>query len=371
MTQENFSDVVVVGAGIAGLALGAHLARAGLSVRVLEAEERPGYHATGRSAAFWLESYGGAAVMPLSAASRGFLDQPPANFSARGFLKPRGAIHLARTGDAAAFEALPRGTVTEALSAERLRSMIPGLRKEWSLGMAEPSCREIDVAGLHQAYGASLARAGGKVTCSARLAEGRIEGGRWMLRTEDGRSFEAGDVVNAGGAWADEVARACGVEPLGFTALRRTMVQLRVEREGMAELPLVSDARGSFYVRGEGANSVWLSPHDEEPSAPCDAAPEELAVATAIARLEEAVDWTIAAVTRKWAGLRTFAPDRLPVMGRDPDCPSFFWYAGQGGTGIQTQPAAAALARALFLDKAPTGTARGLSARAFLPERLR
>ncbi|MCJ8190185.1 NAD(P)/FAD-dependent oxidoreductase [Sphingomicrobium aestuariivivum] len=371
MSEENASDVLIVGAGIAGLALGAHLARAGLSVRVLEAEERPGYHATGRSAAFWLESYGGAAVMPLTAASRGFLDQPPANFSARGFLKPRGAIHLARGGDEAAFDALPPGTATERLGPERLRTMIPGLREDWSLGLAEPSCREIDVAGLHQAYAASLARAGGTVTCGARVADGRIEDGRWTVRTEDGRVFHARDLVNAAGAWVDEVAGACGIAPLGFTPMRRTMVQLRIEREGVADLPLVSDARGTFYFRGEGTDSVWLSPHDETASTPCDAAPEELAVAEAIARLEEVVDWKIAAVTRKWAGLRTFAPDRLPVIGRDPGCPSFFWYAGQGGTGIQTQPAAAALARALFLGKAPTGTAKGLTARAFLPERFR
>ncbi|MCJ7422072.1 NAD(P)/FAD-dependent oxidoreductase [Sphingomicrobium astaxanthinifaciens] len=364
-------DVAIVGAGIAGTALGAHLARRGLSVCVLEAEPQPGYHATGRSAAFWLESYGGAAVLPLSRASRDFLDQPPANFSARGFLRPRGAIHLARGGGEDAFAALPAEATTEPLDPDRLAALIPGLRPEWRHGVAEPSCREIDVAGLHQAYRASLVRAGGRIECNAELVAARQAGGGWAIRLADGRELRAARLINAAGAWADRVAERCGLAPLGMAPKRRTMVQLRVAGIEARRLPLVSAIDGSFYFRGEGAHSVWLSPHDEVDSPPCDAAPEELAVATAIDRLEAVVDWTIEAVERKWAGLRTFAPDRVPVIGADPDCPSFFWYAGQGGTGIQTQPAAAALARALFLGEPPAGIAAGIDPAPFAPSRLR
>ena len=370
MSGKISSDAVVVGAGIAGLAIGAHLARRGLDVVVIEAEEVPGYHATGRSAAFWLESYGGEAVRPLSLASRGFLEQPPANFSARGFLRPRGAIHVARKGDPQPFAALPDAVATEPLDPARLRTLVPGLRPQWTQGLAEPSCREIDVAGLHQAYAASFRRAGGTIRIGARLAAGRFADERWTIRLEDGGEIAAAHLVDAAGAWADEVAERCGVKPLGFVPMCRTMLQLRVDRDDCRSLPLVADARGQFYFRGEGERTIWLSPHDEDPCAPCDAAPAELAVATAIDRFEHVVDWSIEAVERKWAGLRTFAPDRVPVIGRDPRQPAFFWYAGQGGTGIQTQPAAAALARALFLGEEPGGTASGLDGAPFSPARF-
>ena len=141
--------------------------------------------------------------------------------------------------------------------------------------------------------------------------------------------------------------------PLGITPKRRTMVQLRVGRSGLRALPLVADAAGSFYFKGESDRSIWLSPHDEIDSAPCDAAAEEIDVATAIARFEEVVDWPVEVVERRWAGLRSFAPDRVPGYGFDRRQPGFFWCAGQGGFGIQTAPAAAALAAALLLGEQP------------------
>ncbi|WP_343346689.1 FAD-binding oxidoreductase [Sphingomicrobium sp. XHP0239] len=370
MNEQTSFDTVVVGAGIAGAAIGAHLARRGLSVLLIEAEERPGYHATGRSAAFWLESYGGEAVVPLSAASRAFLDQPPANFSPHGFLKPRGAIYIAREGRSAPFAHLPEGPIYEPLDPQRLRSLVPGLRSEWSQGLAEPSCREIDVAALHQAYLASFTRAGGELRCGAGLDRGVWDEGGWSLRLADGRTVRADRIVDAAGAWADDVAERCGVAGLRIEPKCRTMLQLRIAQMECRALPLVNDADGRFYFRGAGDHSVWLSPHDELESVPCDAAPEELAVATAIDRLQQVVDWRIEAVERKWAGLRTFAPDRVPVIGWDAHQPGFFWYAGQGGTGIQTQPAAAALARAIFLEDEPAGLVEGIDTGPYDPARF-
>ena len=173
-------------------------------------------------------------------------------------------------------------------------------------------------------------------------------------------------LVNAAGAWADEVAALAEVPPLVITPYRRTVVQLRTAPAPPAELPLVLDLGGQFYFKPE-AGKLWLSPHDEAPSPPCDAAPEELAVAEAIDRFEGVVDWQIERVEHKWAGLRSFAPDRLPVYGFDPGHPRFFWCVGQGGFGIQTAPAAADLAARLLLGEAP-GT---VDPAPFLPGRFR
>ena len=158
-------------------------------------------------------------------------------------------------------------------------------------------------------------------------------------------------MVNAAGAWADDLARRADVSPLGIEPKRRTMVQLRVARSGLKDLPLVDAADGTFYFKGESDRSVWLSPHDEIPSDPCDAAPEEEDIAIAIDRFEKVVDWPIERVERSWAGLRSFAHDRLPVYGFDRAAPRFFWCVGQGGLGIQTSPAAAAIAAALLLEE--------------------
>ena len=168
--------------------------------------------------------------------------------------------------------------------------------------------------------------------------------------------MSAAILVNAAGAWADSVAQACGVAPLGIAPKRRTMVQLRVGRSGLKDLPLVDDADGTFYFKGEGDRTLWLSPHDEIATEPCDAAPDEIDVALAIDRFERVVDWPVERVERSWAGLRSFAPDRLPVYGFDADAPGFFWCVGQGGFGIQTSPAAAKLAASLLLEDAPDPT---------------
>ena len=340
-------DFAIVGAGIAGASLAAGLAVHG-SVVLLEAEDRPGYHATGRSAAFWTESYGGPLVYPLTDASFDFLNDG-------GFLAPRGALTLARAEEAeglgafiAEFTAL--GVAVQPLTRAELDERIAGLRDEWVLGAYEPDCCDIDVAALHQLWLGQAAAGGAQLVCRARLAAAVRQDGVWQLTLEDGRSFSAGVLVNAAGAWADDVARLSGLGPLGIQPYRRTMCQLRLGHAVPQDLPLTLGFDGSYYFRPEGAR-LWLSPHDEIPSAPCDAAPEEIDVALAIDRFEQVVDWPVEALEHKWAGLRSFAPDRLPVYGFDPRCEGFFWFAGQGGFGIQTAPAAADLAVRLLLGQ--------------------
>jgi D-arginine dehydrogenase len=340
-------DIVVVGAGMAGASLAAALAD-DARVLLIEAEAQPGYHATGRSAAFWTESYGGTGVQPLTTASGPFLRE-------NGFLAPRGALTIGRTGREANVEAFGRsfaglGVRVEMLDREALAARIPGLRSEWTMGAMEPDCCDIDVAGLHQHYLTVAQRAGAALWRSAQLAITHRESDGWRLTMADGREARCDMLVNAAGAWADVAAQIAGIAPLGIAPFRRTIAQLRVGPAVPADLPLVLDLDEKFYFKPE-AGRLWLSPHDETPSPPCDAAPEEIDVATAIDRLGAVVDWQVERVEHRWAGLRSFAPDRLPVYGFDPADPRFFWFAGQGGFGIQTAPAAAELAARLLLGK--------------------
>lgn len=363
-------DIVVVGGGIAGISLGAELARHG-SVLVLEREASAGYHATGRSVAFWEESYGGRAVQPLTTASGPLLRHPDPDFADHSFLTPRGTLHVGRAQDEGARDRL----LADFAGRVDLRqvdpaSLIAGLRPEWTLGVLEPGVGDIDVAALHQAWMRLLRRRGGALRLSTGLERAQREAGGWLV--DIGREkIACGILVNAAGAWADDVAARSGVAPLGITPLRRTVVQLRVPAMPAADLPLVMDLGGQFYFKPEGEGRVWLTPHDEEPSLPCDAAPEELAVAQAIARFETVVDWPVAAVERRWAGLRSFAPDRAPVYGFDPDEPGFFWFAGQGGFGIQTAPAAALLGASLVTGEAAADPVAGIDVARYTAGRFR
>lgn len=366
-------DILIVGAGMAGASLGAELARHA-SVLLLEMEVQPGYHATGRSVAFWTESYGGPAVQPLTSASGPLMRMPDPVFSERGFLRPRGAIHIGHDDGLAAREAILHAFAESdvamfPLGAADLRQRIPGLRPGWTVGLSEPSTADIDAAGLHAAYLRALKRAGGEVLTSTRLLSARRDGDGWRVETSAG-SFSCGALANAAGAWADDVARACGVAPIGIAPLRRTVVQLRTDPAPRDDLPLVIDLMERFYFKPDGAGRIWLSPHDEAPAQPCDAAPEELAVAEAIDRFQKVVDWRIEAVERKWAGLRSFAPDRLPVYGFDPLARGFFWFAGQGGFGIQTAPAAAKLGAALLTGVAGYESVAAIDPTPYLPDRF-
>lgn len=334
------TDVIVIGAGMAGASLAAELAGSA-SVLILEAEAQPGYHSTGRSAAFWSESYGGPMIRPLTASSGPLLAD---------HLSPRGAIHLADAAGRGALEALAADfpDLLQPLDRTALDAAIPGLRPGWDRGLAEPSCADIDVAGLHAAFLGAARRAGAELVTGVRVEAIAREGGRWRIGPHS-----ADVLVDAAGAWADEVAILAGERPVGIRPYRRTIAQLRVDPPAPPNLPLIVDAAGRFYFKPESGGRLWLSPHDETPCDPCDCAAEEIDVAVAIDRLERVVDWRVAAVERKWAGLRSFAPDRLPVYGFAPGGRGFFWCAGQGGFGIQTAPAAAKLAAALLLGRTP------------------
>jgi D-arginine dehydrogenase len=289
-------------------------------------------------------------------------------------LSPRGALYVGRAEDEAEIEAFisrfaESGDSIERLGRAALERQVPGIRPAWQHAISEPACADIDVAGLHQHYLARARTGGVELRCRARLEAAEREGEGWRLSFGSAGEVRARILVNAAGAWADPAARIAGANPLGVEPLRRTVAQLRVAPAPPRELPLVLDISGAFYFKPEHGK-LWLSPHDETPCAPCDAAPEELDVALAIDRFEQVVDWRIEAVEHKWAGLRSFAPDRLPVYGFDMSVPGFFWFAGQGGFGIQTAPAAARLGAQLLLGLPRDAMTEGLVPELYAPIRF-
>src|SRR5512139_430695 len=324
-------DVLIVGGGIAGASLGARLAGE-LRVMIVEAEDMCGRHATGRSAAFWQASLGGETPeRKLSLASKSMFDSNWPG-SATPLLRTRGAVHLTGPSGEEFHDNAGLGKEYAPVHLDRrdLDRLIPGMGPQWTGAWFEASCADIEVAAFHNACLAAVRRKGGLIRTDASLLSANPNGGGWMVETSAG-TIKAEVLINAAGAWGDQVAERAGVTPVGLTAKRRTIVQLRVGRTGLRDLPFVTDLHDSFYFKGEGDNSVWICPLDETPVAPCDVAPEDLDVAMAIDRFEKAVEWPVEAVERKWAGLRTFAPDDGMKFGFDPSAEHFFWSVGQGG----------------------------------------
>jgi D-arginine dehydrogenase len=364
-------DIAIIGAGIAGASVAWSLAQRapGLKVVLVEAESQPGYHTTGRSAAFWVESYGGPGIVPLTRAGKPFFDAPPPGFRAP-LLTPRAGLFIAPPDN----DDFPGGAL-ETMAAEfdeggvaytrmdaAMLAASPAaamLRPEWrTRGLWQDGGSDIDVAALHQGYlrGREVAR-DARVTGIARTGDG------WRLATAAGE-IAARTIVNAAGAWGDEVAALAGVKPLGLRPLRRSMAVLVTDPPPPADLPVVLDAAGRFYFKPDSGR-LWLSPHDETPDVAHDVRPDDMDIAVVIDRFEQASPAKVKRLESSWAGLRTFAPDRLPVFGFDRAVPGFFWCVGQGGVGIQTAPAAGDLCAALLLGEAPP-----LDPAAWLPARF-
>ena len=342
--------VVVIGGGIAGVSVAAELART-TSVTLLEAEATLAHHTTGRSAAMYLPGYGNAVVRALTAASRADFDAL-SDEAGTPILTPRSTVWVAGPDEVADLAAHAAGN--EALrptGPEEVVALCPVLRPERiGGGLVDDAGSDIDVGVLHQAYVRRLTRAGGTIVREARIDRiDRRAGGGWRVAVGD-RVWEADLLVDAAGAWADEVAVLAGRAPVGLRPLRRTLFTSPVAAE-VAPGPMVSDVHDRWYFRVD-AGVALVSPADETPSPPCDARPEELDVARALEAVDEVTTLGLRSVRTAWAGLRTFAPDRSPVVGPGPDDPTFVWSAGQGGYGLQMAPALARTAAALALGRA-------------------
>ena len=367
------ADVIVIGAGMAGASVAAELAPH-CRVIVLEAEDQPGRHSTGRSAAMFFESYGNETVRALTRASRAFLEHPPEGFATFPLLRPRDALIVGDAGQVPRLEAIvaePDATATLRLvDAATAMSRCPILRRErLAAAVLDESGHDMDVAAIHQGYLRLARRAGAELLLDAR--DLRIErGAGWRLHTSAGE-FHAPVVVNAAGAWADVVAALAGVRTIGLQPMRRSVAMLPAPAGiDIDAWPMVIGVDEDFYFKPD-AGQLLLSPANEDPSPPCDAVPEELDIAIAVDRFERATTLPVVRVLRRWAGLRSFVADRSPVVGFDADGDGFFWFAGQGGYGIQMAPALARVAAAQILRRPmPDDVQReGLASAALSPAR--
>ena len=371
-------DFIVVGAGMAGASLADALATAG-PVALLEAEPHPGYHTTGRSAALFAPNYGSPTFTALTRASREFFGAAPAEFFAAPLLRPRGALYLARAAQRARLAAevatmRAHGAEIEELTPGAARAQLPLLRPGYLAAAAlERAVYDIDVEALFQGFLRRGRARGVRLLTNQRLEEPpQRHGGLWQLKA-GAEALAAPVVVNAAGAWADQVAALCGAAPLGMQVLRRSAAIIDAPAGvDVSAWPAVFDINEEFYLKPD-AGRLLISPADEEPVRAGDAYAEDLAIALAVERIQQALDLEVERVRRSWAGLRTFAPDRDPVIGYDGGVEGFFWCVGQGGYGIQTAPALARLAAALACRTAlPAEVVReGVSAASVTPARLR
>lgn len=353
---DDVYDIIVIGAGMAGASVAAELA-GGARILLLEAESRPGYHTTGRSAALFTAAYGPPVIRALTRASLPFYRDPQSPFVTHPLLRDRGMLFIARGDQRRGLEDLMSelGDAVRPIDPETAQAQMPLLRPGHVAAAAmDDSAADIDVDALHQHYLKSLQAAGGVLRTHAGVTALGRAGGDWVVETRTGR-FRAPIVVNAAGAWADGIAAMAGVARIGLVPKRRTALLIDPPHGATPDHPAIwpaaVDVDEQFYLKPD-AGRLLISPADETPSAPCDAQPEELDVAICIDRIETAFDIAVRRIEHKWAGLRSFVADKAPVAGYAPDAPGFFWLAGQGGYGIQSAPALSRTAAALVLGRA-------------------
>jgi D-arginine dehydrogenase len=341
------ADVIVIGGGIAGASVAAELATDGAHVLLLEMESQPGYHTTGRSAAMYEPSEGAPMVRALTRGSYPFLSRPPEGFVDVPLLSPRGALMVAFAGDEKLIEEAKQNGYAE-IDEAFAKSKLPLVKLDGAAAILwDGKAQGLDVDALHAGWLRKLRRFKGEVIVEAPVRRGERSDGAWGLQAGN-ETYEASTVVVAAGAWSDQVARSCGVAPVGLQPKRRSAAIIPAPPGvSVSGWPEILPIDVGFYCKPMGGK-LMLSPAEEEPVEPHDAWADDLRLAEAAAGLERLLDMQVQRLERTWGGLRTFAPDGLPVVGFDPDAEGFFWLAGQGGYGIQTSPALSSLAAALI-----------------------
>lgn len=355
-------DIAVIGAGIVGASVAAGLG-ATHKVALVEMEAQAGFHTTGRSAAIWIRNYGPADVRVLTGLSYDFYQNPPADIGTDSLAIGRKVLYLAPAEQTPALDGLiAQDLGIEEISLSAAKELCPAIIDGYAVRAGlESDGFDMDVAALHQFYLRRARAAGGQLMLRHRA--GRIErkNGVWEVETSGGAIITAPIVINAAGAWGDEVAKIAGLPPIGLVPCRRTAAIIDPGPYDVEHWPLVQSAGHDWYARTEARTKLMVTPCDETPDVPHDVQPDELDIAIGIDRMQQALDITVKRVEHSWAGLRTFTPDRSLAFGWDNAAPGFFWSVGQGGYGIQTAPAASALITAMVQgdDPGPAGSIIG------------
>ena len=334
----------VIGGGIAGATAGYHLLKADsdLEIILVEAEDQLGYHTTGRSAALLLENDGTESTRSIVRASVDFLLNPPEGLTENVFVTPRDVMHIATAEQSDSVDRLleenKSGRIpTKEISVVEAKKKFPPLRDEViERVVVDEGTGDIDVHCLHQAYLNGFKKNGGEINTATRVDSAVKNGDSWLLETKMGE-IPVDIVINASGAWGDQVASRAGIEPVGLEPRRRTAFTVNRKEPDIQDWDMIADINLRFYCKPDG-RQLLCSLAEENPSEPCDAKHDETDVALAIERLNEATTLDIRSVQTAWTGLRTFVPDRSMVIGADTADDSFFWCVGQGGTGIMTSP---------------------------------
>lgn len=369
--------ILVVGGGIAGASAAARLADVA-EIILIEREPKLGEHATGRSAATLSETSGTRAMCALARTSRAALESPELGFADDVLTRPRGLLWIGRHGDEALLDATAEAAAagvsgsTSRVAASDARRLVPALRPHAVAagGVFEPDARAIDVDMLLRSYARHAQRRGARFLMRQELLRAARTRRGWDVTTTND-SFAVDAIINAAGAWGDAIAHRCGVQPLGLSPLRRSACLARTDRD-VAGWPLVMDITNRCYFEPE-SGGLLISPADEHPSDPVDAAPDEIDIAWAIDMVNDITDLDVRSVRTSWAGLRTFTADRSPAVGPDSADPTFVWLVGQGGAGIKTAPAMAeVLAATMGLGEWPDALRElGVTTQDLTPERLR
>ncbi|MDR9483982.1 MAG: FAD-binding oxidoreductase [Sediminimonas sp.] len=350
------SDIIIIGGGVAGVSAAACLAPHA-QVTLLETEKSLAYHASGRSAAMFIRDYGNASVKALNAASADHHHNADG-----GVLSRRGMMLVARADQGAAFHADASDLGLDEITLDEAAALWPILNPD-TVGHAayRPDAYDLDTDLLIQNYARRARAAGAGFVTGAAVSAITRDGARWRV-TAGGQNYSADIIVNAAGAWADDIARMAGVAPIGIIPYRRSMARIAAP-EGLdtSKWPFVDGVEESWYAKPD-AGALIVSPSEEDPADPHDAWADDMVLAEGLARYEEMVTHPVTRMLANWAGLRSFAPDRTLVIGPDAHTPGFHWLAGQGGYGFQTAPAASQLAADLITGAAPALDAATITA---------
>jgi D-arginine dehydrogenase len=344
-------DIIVIGAGIAGAGIAAHLAET-KRVLILEMEDRPGFHTTGRSAATYEPNYGPPPMLAFTRASHKFFMNPPQGFTDGPLLVPRASLFFEAEGQEAFTEKfLASGSGLDELSEAQALKHFPILREGYAKRIfLDPNTGDLDVDLLHRGYLKLLKSRGGQLLNDADAETIERRGAQWRVTTSQG-IFESEILVNAAGAWGDVVAMKADVKPVGLQPKRRSIGVIPMDGvEGAADFPVVTDMGETWYAKPQSGKMI-VSSADATPVDPHDAYADDMAIAEGIERLMNATTIEVTRLDSSWGGLRTFAPDGSPVIGYDPHTEDFFWLVGQGGYGIQSAPALSRAAATMVLKQ--------------------